>query len=137
MRMLAINERKMWYANYIGRQAVVDENGDETGDYEVKYTAPVQFSATLSPGRGTSGPGGYVHPDIYGIKSDSDRRIITNDLSIPVTETTLIWLKEPSLLQDGSADPTTADYQVAAKPSDGKNFLSIYITLRVKSDEED
>ena len=135
MRNMARNERRFWYATYLGMTDVVDGNGDNTGDKALKYSAPVEFWAVLSPGRGESGFGGSAYPAVYGVEVDADRKLITTDLTLPINETSLIWKTEPVLLQDGSADPDSADYSVAAAPSDGLNFLSIRLKVRAKNAE--
>ncbi len=135
MRSLAKNERRMWYALYTGKEDIVDENGDKTGDKVVKYSAPVEFWAVLSPGRGVSGFGGTAYPSIFGVDIDADRKIITTDLTLPVCETSLIWKTEPTLLEDGTADPSSADFSVASVPEDGLNFLAIRVKVRAKNAE--
>lgn len=132
MRSMARNERRFWYALYVGKVDVVDSNGDKTGDKEFKYSAPVEFWAVLSPGRGVSGFGGSSYPDVYGADIDAERKLITTDLTLPVDETSLIWKSEPTTLEDGSADPSSADYSVASVPDDGLNFLTIRLKARAQ-----
>ena len=53
---------------------------------------------------------------------------------LPITETSLIWYgMEPVLLEDGSADPSSADYKVAAAPLDGLDGIRIAIKSIAKS----
>lgn len=134
MRTLIRNERQFWYATFAGKTDVLDANGDVAGQ-KVTYSEPVEFWAVMSPGQGYSGFGGSAYRGYFGIDIDSDRRLVTADLTLPITETTLIWASEPVLLEDGTADPESADYTVAAHPADGKTFLSIPITRRAKNEE--
>ena len=134
MRNMIRNERRMWYAQYVGKEDQVDENGDFTGDPIVKYSAPVEFWAVISPGRGyNAGFAGTLRQSIFGVELDSERRIMTTDLSLPVKETSLIWLTEPVVFEDGTADPDSADFSVTARPSDGLNFLAIPVKARAKN----
>ena len=133
MRTLKRNERQFWYAEFAGKSDVLDANGDVAGQ-KVSYGEPHEFWAAMSPGQGYSGFGGTAYRGYFGIDVDSDRRLITADLTLPITETTLIWASEPVLLYDGTADPESADFTVAAHPSDGLNFLSIPITRRTKNE---
>lgn len=134
MRNMIRNERRMWYAQYVGKEDQVDENGDFTGDPIVKYSAPVEFWAVISPGRGyNAGFAGTLRQAIFGVELDSERRIMTTDLSLPVKETSLIWLTEPVVFEDGTADPDSADFSVTARPSDGLNFLAIPVKARAKN----
>lgn len=133
MRNMARNERKMWYALYQGKEHPVDENGDYTGDPIVKYGKPVEFWAVISPGRGyNAGFAGTLRQNIFGVELDVERRIMTTDLTLPITETSLIWLTEPQVLEDGTADPESADFSITSRPADGKNFLSIPVKARLK-----
>ena len=53
---------------------------------------------------------------------------------MPITETSLIWYEtKPVLLEDGSADPSSADYKVAAMPLDGLDGIRIAIKRIAKS----
>ncbi len=134
MRNMIRNERRMWYAQYVGKEDQVDENGDFTGDPIIKYSAPVEFWAVISPGRGyNAGFAGTLRQAIFGVELDSERRIMTTDLSLPVKETSLIWLTEPVVFEDGTADPDSADFSVTARPSDGLNFLAIPVKARAKN----
>ena len=134
MRNMARNERQMWYALYAGKEMPVDDNGDKTGDQVLKYSKPVEFWAVMSPGRGyNAGFAGTLRKSIFGIDIDTERRIMTTDLSLPVTETSLIWIHKPEVLSDGSADPNTADFAVTARPTDGKTFLAIPFKARLEN----
>lgn len=134
MRNQARNERRMWYALFVSKSEEVDENGDYTGDPVIKYTKPVEFWAVISPGRGyNAGFAGTLRQQIYGVELDVERRIMTTDLTLPITETSLIWLTEPNVLEDGSADPESADFSVTSRPADGLNFLSIPVKARLKN----
>lgn len=134
MRTLVRNERQFWYATFAGKTDIIDENGDVAGQ-KVSYSKPVEFWAALSPGQGYSGFGGTAYRGYFGVDVDADRRIISSDLTLPIDETTLIWKSEPVVLEDGTADPESADFTVAAHPADGLNFLSIPVTMRAKNED--
>lgn len=128
MRDLKKNQRELWYALYRNKIPIVDENGDETGDYTTGYSLPVSFNANLSPGKGSA------QAAVFGTDIDFTRSISTTDMELPITETSLVWYEtEPGLLKDGSADPDTADYEVAAPPADGLNELVIALKARAKN----
>lgn len=130
MRNLKKNDRNMYYATYKGRQPILDSAGDETGDFRIVYSPPVSFCANLSPGKGSA------QAAVFGTDIDFTRSISTTDMELPITETSLIWYEtEPGLLKDGSADPDTADYEVAAPPADGLNELVIALKARAKNAE--
>lgn len=128
MRDLKKNQRKLYYATYKGRQPILDSAGDETGDFRIAYSPPVEFYANLSPGKGSA------QAAVFGTDIDFTRSISTTDMDLPITETSLAWYEtEPVLLGDGTADPASADYEVAAPPADGLNELVIALKARAKN----
>ena len=128
MRNLKKNQRKMFYALFDKMIPQVDENGDETGDPVAHYSAPVMFNASLSSGKGSA------QKEVFGADVDFTRSISTTNLGLPITETSLVWYEtEPALLPDGSADPESADYEVAAPSADGLNVLVIALKARKKN----
>lgn len=135
MRNLVKNERKMWYALFIEQTMGVDENGDFTGEPVQKFSAPVPFYAVLSPGRGYSGGAGTTSRNVYGVDVDAERRITSMDKSLPICETSLIYLHEPKVFEDGSADPDDAEYQVSARPADGISVVAFPIKSRLTINE--
>lgn len=128
MRDLKKNQRKLWYALYRDKIPIIDENGDETGDYTTGYGPPVSFDASLSSGKGAA------QRDMFGVDVDFTRTISTTDMNLPITETSLVWYEtKPVLLKDGCADPDSADYEVSAPPADGLNVLVIALKKRAKN----
>lgn len=128
MRDLKKNNRKMYYATYTGKKPILDSSGDETGDYDSTYSAPEVFYANLSPGKGSA------QAAVFGTDIDFTRSISTTDMNLPITETSLVWYEtEPVLLDDGKADPTSANYEVVAPPADGLNELVIALKARAKN----
>ena len=92
------------------------------------YGPPVFFQASLSAGKGS------VRANVFGVDVDYTRTISTTDMDLPITETSLIWYKtKPVLLEDGTADPNSADYEVAAPPADSLNVLVIALRERLKN----
>lgn len=128
MRNLKISGRRMFYAIYNGKKPIIDPGGDESGDFDVMYSPPVEFSASLSAGKGTA------QREVFGTDVDFTRTISTTDLSLPITETSLVWHETvPVLLPDGTADPDSADYEVAAPRAEGLNVLVIALKARKKN----
>ena len=128
MRDLKKNQRKMYYALFDKMIPQFDENGDETGDPVAHYSAPVMFEASLSSGKGSA------QREVFGTDVDFTRSISTTNIKLPITETSLVWYEtDPVILPDGSADPNSADYEVAAPPADGLNVLVIALKARAKN----
>ena len=125
MRDLKRNQRKMYYSLYV-------EQGNDS-DFDVldtfaKYSAPVEFKASLTAGKSDS------DDSPFGKDISYDRIISTVNKDLPITETSLIWYEtEPILLEDGLANPNSADYKVAAAPLDGLDGIRIAIKRIAKS----
>ena len=111
MRDLKRNQRKMYYSLYIEQE---NDSDFDVLDTVAKYSAPVEFKAGLTAGQSDS------DDSPFGKDISYDRIISTVKKDLPITETSLIWYEtDPILLEDGSANPNSADYKVAAMPLDG------------------
>ncbi len=92
MRTLTINRQPMWYALYEGKEEVIDEYGNHTGVFQLKYSDPVYYPVNMSESRGTASV------EAFGIEADFDRTFVTTDMSCPIKEDSIIWF---------GADPQT------------------------------
>ena len=134
MRSPNKNQQKFWYSTYADQIIIYkrDENGeivyDEIDGEKIPrikaeragYNKPVFFSANVSAGKGTA------QEDVFGKDIDFTRTISTTDLTLPIDELSLVWIEsEPKYLEDGTVDPNSADYKVAAKPARSLNQLMI------------
>ncbi|KQC86037.1 hypothetical protein [Butyribacter intestini] len=125
MRDLKRNQRKMYYSLYIEQE---NDSDFDVLDTVAKYSAPVEFKASLTAGKSDS------DDSPFGKDISYDRIISTVKKDLPITETSLIWYEtEPILLEDGSANPDSADYKVAAAPLDGLDGIRIAIKSIAKS----
>lgn len=125
MRDLKRNQRKMYYSLYVEQE---NDSDFDILDTVAKYSAPVEFKASLTAGKSDS------DDSPFGKDISYDRIISTVNKDLPITETSLIWYGiEPVLLEDGSADPSSADYKVAAAPLDGLDGIRIAIKRIAKS----
>lgn len=123
MRDLEKNWQKLWYSTY-DDQIVIYEK-DEIGNIKhieidgelvpielaVKagYNNPVSFYANISAAKGNS------DSEVFGVSLDYTKTISTTDLTLPISETSLIWHEtEPVIKDDGTVDDSSADYSVVA-----------------------
>lgn len=125
MRNLKKNETKLWYSNYGKGNPILDENGDETGDYDSGYGSPVSFFATLSASKGNA------YADVFGTNLDYTRTLSTVQ-KLPIKEESLIWVSEPVMKADGTVDEESADYTVAGI-ADGLNGIVVALKARAKN----
>ena len=125
MRDLRRNQRKMYYSLYIEQE---NDSEFDTLDTVAKYSKPIEFKASLSVGQSDA------DDSPFGKDISYDRIISTVKKNLPITETSLIWYEtKPVLLEDGSADASSADYKVAAMPLDGLDGIRIAIKRIAKS----
>lgn len=126
MRTLRRNTRKLWYSIQ-GEQTPIyekDEHGNiiydempdgelvprDTGETTNGYSEPVEFFACLS------GSGGKAQDTPYGVDlSGYDAVLYSVKGTLPITETSLIWLNKPIVLND-VPDEKSADYVVKRVP---------------------
>lgn len=88
MRGLRINQQCIHYATFTGTENVVDENGYETGEKEREYGTPTELWINLSPAKGRAAE------KMFGLELDYTRTMTTCDMSLPITETTVLWVEE-------------------------------------------
>lgn len=125
MRSLRKNQQKLYYATYNSKIPILDGYGFDTGEVKSGYNKPIEFSANISSGKGSSGE------SAFGKDIQFNRTLSSTDISLPIDEFSLIWYEtEPKLLEDGTADPDSADYTVAAPAAKSLNSLLIALKKR-------
>lgn len=96
MKTLKRNQVSLWYLLYDHKEPVKDEDGNETGESQVFYKTAVQMSANVSAATGTA------QVEQFGNLAGYDKVIVTDDLSCPIDENTVLFLdKEPEYDEDG------------------------------------
>ncbi len=123
MRSLKKNQQKLWYSTYADQITIYerDENGEIVyneidGEKFPKiiaektgYNSPVSFCANISAAKGSS------DSEVFGVSLDYTKTISTTDMTLPISETSLIWFEtEPVINEDGMVDDNSADYAVVA-----------------------
>lgn len=140
MRSLKKNQQLIWYSTYADQITIYerDENGEivyvdvektipKIISERAGYSKPVSFCANVSAGKGTA------QEEVFGKDIDFTRTISTTDLTLPIDELSLVWIEsEPKYLEDGTVDPNSADYKVAAKPARSLNQLMIALKVLPK-----
>lgn len=107
MRCLKRNKRPMWYALYLGSQIQYDDNGNELPSPALLFGNPVQIMVNISASRGN------IQDVQFGLNENYDKVIVTDDVNIPLTEASRLWVdKEPVIKADGSTE-TSHDYVVS------------------------
>ena len=110
MKALLRNKRTFWYANISATsqlEPLIDGNGYETGEMGLTYDLPTEFQANISAARGTA------DLDAFGIGANYTKTIITDNLTLPVDKSTILWVDcEPDA--NGEAGAVKHDYVVVA-----------------------
>lgn len=98
MRVLKRNKRQFWYCLYNSTEPIYDDDGNEAGE-KVLYKTGVSMYANISPATG------IANTEQFGNLEDYDKVIVTDDLSCPIDELTVLFIdKQPEYKDDGTAD---------------------------------
>lgn len=112
MKLLKRNLQTVSYRLCEGEKDVVDSEGYETGEKEVSYSEVKTMKANVSEATGS------VSHEQFGLLTDYDKVLVTDDTTLGVKEDTVFYL-------DG-IDPQTEKYNyVVTKVSKSLNVLSI------------
>jgi hypothetical protein len=80
------NLKPIWYRLYLGKTAVTDSDGNETGDMEISYSDPVMLMCNVSPASGDA------QAEMFGRLDDYDKVIITDQMDCPIDETSVLFV---------------------------------------------
>jgi hypothetical protein len=121
MRILHRNKVRIFYANYVDKVPVTDEDGYQTGEYEVVYSNPVEARGNVSSARGE------VVTRQFGEDESYDRVIVMDDPQVPITQASVLWIDTaPTIQADGTTD-TPYDY-IVKKVAPSLNSVSIAVS---------
>ncbi len=94
MRCLERNKTLFYYANFVEQQDMTDGDGYETGESRTIYTPPAVYRANVSPATGNSSV------EQFGNSLQYDKVIVTDDLSCPIDEHTVLCIDVPPVVDD-------------------------------------
>jgi hypothetical protein len=86
LRTLERNKQVIYYALFDGKEPVIDEYGNQTGEYEILYTPPTLLKINVSAARGEYSTRQFGDTEKY------DKVLMTDDLNVPITETSILWI---------------------------------------------
>lgn len=90
MRCLNRNKTAFFYALYIGKKPIVDEDGNESGEYQTVYSEPVRMDANISPANGST------QAEPFGSSVQYDKVIVTDDTDCPIDEQSVMFIDNVS-----------------------------------------
>lgn len=114
MRTLERNKRLIYYALYEGDELIFDEYGNDTGASRLIYSEPLPYRLNVSAARGESSTRQFGDTENY------DKVLVTTDMDIPITETSLLWID--------SLDTTKPHDYIVKKVAKGLNSISFAVT---------
>ena len=97
MKTMERNKTPFWYLLYDKKVPVMDDDGNETGDYRVIYKEAVQRKENISAATGSA------QVEQFGNFISYDKVIVTDDLSCPIDENSVLFIdKEPEYDPEGN-----------------------------------
>ena len=120
MRCMVRNKSRFYYASYMGKNEIIDEYGNATGEYSVSFSNPTENFGNVSAAQGE------MESRQFGESERYDKVIVLDDRNAPIDEYSILWVDTlPHLNEDGSTD-TPHDYMVR-RVARGLNGVSIAI----------
>lgn len=99
MRTLDKNKRNFYVSSPVTEQPILDKDGFETGETEIKYSDPVKQRGNISEAQGEASN------REFGNISDYDKVIVIAKPTCPITETSRFWVDDIDITKP-------ADYSV-------------------------
>lgn len=120
MRLCTRNLKRIYFATYQGKVEIKDSDGNDTGRSTPSYSNPEELIASVSAARGTA------DTEQFGVNLDYEKVVITDNLTLPISETSVLWVDSlPNIKPDGSTE-TPFDYEVV-KVAESVNYVSYAI----------
>jgi hypothetical protein len=98
MRCLNRNKVKIYFAQYVGREDILNEDGRKTGRYRILHTNPIETYANVSAAKGETQARQFGESESY------DKVIVMDNVApLCIDEYSVLWVDtEPELNEDGS-----------------------------------
>ena len=121
MHTLARNKKIIYYATLTGKEELIDDNGDRTGQYELTYSEPQEAAMNIRWNDGA------VQLEGFGLNDLAKRRMVTDDMNCPIDIGTILWIGIEPEDENGNVPH---NYVVAAAPQRSLNHI-VYIVEEV------
>ncbi|WP_314156375.1 hypothetical protein [Stomatobaculum longum] len=129
MRTLERNKVKFFYALYRDKTPRTDEYGNDTGEYDVQRTNPIEHSANISAAKGET----YTRQ--FGETENYDKVIVMGWDAPPIDEYTVLWVDripevdtEGALATNDNGQVKTPFDYVVRKVAKSLNGVSVAIS---------
>lgn len=96
MKCLERNKVRFFYSLYQGKEAITDDYGNVTGEYELKYGNPIEYYANISAAKGET------QTRQFGENESYDKVIVMDRDAPPIDEYAVLWVDRiPQLDENG------------------------------------
>lgn len=121
MKTLNRNKTAFYYALYEGKEPMVDDYGNATGEYEVKYSEPHKFFANISAANGKA------DVEQFGANVDYDKIIVGDNRFPQIDEYSILWIDTIPVIDTEGKTEIPHDY-VVKKIAKSLNSISVAVT---------
>lgn len=121
MKTLNRNKTAFYYALYEGKEHMVDDYGNATGEYDVKYSEPRKFFANISAANGR------VDVKLFGANVYYDKVIVGDDTFPQIDEYSILWIDTAPVIDNEGKTETPHDY-VVKKIAKSLNSVSVAVS---------
>lgn len=121
MRTLNRNTTVFYYALYEGKEPIVDDYGNATGEYEVKYSQLHKFSANISAANGKA------DVEQFGANVDYDKIVVGDNMFPKIDEYSIMWIDTVPVIDNEGKTETPHDY-IVKKIARSLNNVSIAVS---------
>lgn len=121
MKTLNRNKTVFYYALYEGKESMVDDYGNDTGEYEVKYSKPRKFFANISAANGKA------DVEQFGANVDYDKIIVGDNIFPQIDEYSILWIDTVPVIDIEGKTETPHDY-VVKKIAKSLNSISVAVS---------
>lgn len=121
MKTLLRNKTKLYFALYKDKTPIVDDYGNDTGEYKRNYSNPIECYANISPAKGETQTRQFGEAETYD-------KIIVIDNDFPlIDEYSILWIDTLPKIEENGSTNTPYDYQIN-KIAKSINSISIAVT---------
>lgn len=129
MKCMDRNKTTFYYSLYEGKEPVVDEYGNETGEHNVIHGNPQMFKANISAAKGETTTRQFGESESY------DKVIVMGNDAPPIDEYSVLWVDTvPTVDEDGvlvtneNGEILTPHDYIVKKVAKSLNSVSIAIS---------
>lgn len=97
MKCMHRNKVRFFYALYERKEAIVDDYGNTTGEFEVIHGNPLEYSANISAAKGETQTRQFGENEVY------DKVIVADNIAPPIDEYSILWVDTMPQLDENGA----------------------------------